>query len=47
VTESAAEVTEAKKRARRDSATRKGYASTLLAGETGGAATEKKSLLGL
>lgn len=46
VTESATDVAQAKQNEREAAAKRQGYASTLLAGETGGAKNEQKTLLG-
>lgn len=47
VTQTAPEISQAKTDARRQASRRQGYASTLLAGETGGTQDQKKSLLGL
>lgn len=46
VTQTAGEVVQASQQSRRDAAKRQGYASTLLAGETGGAKDKPKTLLG-
>jgi len=46
-TERASEVTAAKRRTRTNEARRIGQAASIIAGETGGAQTERKSLLGL
>lgn len=46
VTESSADVAQASAEAKRAAAKRQGYGSTLLAGETGGAKDDKKTLLG-
>ncbi len=46
VTQASAEVAQASLQAKRDAAKRKGYSSTLLAGETGGEKDAPKTLLG-
>lgn len=46
-TERAREVTQAKRQTRINEARKIGQAATLLAGETGGAQTERKTLLGM
>ena len=46
VTESAADVAQASAEQRRAASKRRGYASTLLAGETGGIKEQPKTLLG-
>lgn len=46
VRESSMEVAQAQDQQRRDAAKRKGFASTLLAGETGGTKEQPKTLLG-
>lgn len=46
VTESSQEVAQAAAQQKRDAAKRQGFASTLLAGETGGTTEKPKTLLG-
>jgi hypothetical protein len=46
VTESSTDVAQAQAQQKRDAAKRQGYASTLLAGETGGTKDQQKTLLG-
>lgn len=46
VTESSADVAQAQAETKRQAAMRKGYGSTLLAGETGGITEKPKTLLG-